>query len=43
MQAITLPDAFVENSLENYLTFNNTANPPKTWWWGVRNVSVSSP
>jgi hypothetical protein len=42
VQAITLPDALVENSLENYLTFNNTANPPKTWYWGVRNVSADA-
>jgi archaellum component FlaF (FlaF/FlaG flagellin family) len=40
VQAITLPDAFVNDSSDNYLTFNNTANPPNKWWWGVRKVSV---
>ena len=37
---IVLPDAAVFDDEENELTFNNTYNPPKTYWWGVRNVSV---
>ena len=40
VQTITLPDALVNDSSDNYLTFNHTANPPKQWYWGVRNVSV---
>jgi subtilisin family serine protease len=43
MQVITLPDAFVNDSSTNYLTFNNTPNPPYQYYWGVRNVSVSVP
>ena len=43
VQTITLPDALVNDSSDNYLTFNNTRNPPNTWWWGVRNVSVDVP
>lgn len=37
---VTLPDAWVEDSGQNVLTFDNTRNPPKLFWWGVRNVSV---
>jgi subtilisin family serine protease len=43
VQVITLPDAFVNDSSTNYLTFNNTFNPPRRFWWGVRNVSVDVP
>jgi len=38
--SVTLPDAWVEDSGPNVLTFDNTRNPPKLFWWGVRNVSV---
>jgi C1A family cysteine protease len=37
---VVLPDALVFDDSENVLTFDNTYNPPKTYWWGVRNVSV---
>jgi hypothetical protein len=40
VQAVTLPDEFVNESSDNYLIFNNTYNPPNSWYWGVRNVSV---
>jgi len=43
MQTITLPDALVYDSSNNYLTFNNTSNPPSQWYWGVRNVSAGVP
>ena len=39
-QAIVLPDGYVNDSSVNLLTFSNTYNPPKTYWWGVRNVSL---
>jgi len=37
-QAIVLPDGYVYDASENLLTFTNTHNPPKTYWWGVRSV-----
>lgn len=37
---VTLPDGWVEDSGTNVVTFDNTRNPPKLFWWGVRNVSV---
>jgi hypothetical protein len=37
---IVIPDSFVSNSDFNVLTFNNTYNPPRTYWWGVRDVSI---
>jgi hypothetical protein len=40
VKAITLPDALVNNSSNNYLKFNNTGNPPNEYYWGVRKVSV---
>ncbi|MEW6443721.1 MAG: hypothetical protein AB1640_22490 [bacterium] len=40
---LALPDAAVVDSGTNVLTFDNTYNPPKTFVWGVRNMSVSSP
>jgi hypothetical protein len=43
LQVITLPDALVNDSSANYLTFNSTSNPPNQYWWGVKNVSVSVP
>jgi len=29
-----------DDNLTNTITFNNTANPPGTNWWGVRNVKL---
>ena len=43
LQVITLPEALVNDSSDNFLTFSNTNNPPNRWLWGVRNVSVSVP
>ncbi len=43
MQTITLPDALVNDSSNNYLTFNNTSNPPNQYYWGMRNVSAGVP
>jgi hypothetical protein len=40
MQAVVLPDDAVYDASVNLLTFTNTYNPPKTYWWGVRNVSL---
>jgi hypothetical protein len=37
-QAIVLPDGYVNDSSVNLLTFSNTRNPPKTNYWGVKNV-----
>jgi len=37
---VTLPDSKVFDNRPNVLTFDNTYNPPKTFLWGVRNVSV---
>jgi photosystem II stability/assembly factor-like uncharacterized protein len=40
VRSIVLPDALVLDADENVLTFNNTYNPPKTYWWGVGGVSI---
>ena len=37
---IVLPDADVMDGQVNILTFNNTSNPPNTYAWGVRKVSI---
>jgi hypothetical protein len=37
---VLLPDGLVADSGTNVLTFDNTSNPPKTYAWGVRNVSL---
>jgi hypothetical protein len=37
-QMVTLPDAHVNDSATNTLTFNCTGNPPKSWKWGVKEV-----
>ena len=39
-QAVVLPDGYVNDSSVNLLTFTNTYNPPKTYWWGARNVTL---
>jgi hypothetical protein len=38
VQTVILPDNLVNDSSTNILTFNNTYNPDKTYFWGVRNV-----
>jgi Cytochrome c bacterial/Cytochrome c554 and c-prime len=40
-QSVTLPDSLIDDSSENLLTFKNTYNPPKLYWWGVRSVSIA--
>jgi 3',5'-cyclic AMP phosphodiesterase CpdA len=37
---IILPDLLVNDTGTNVLIFDNTDNPPQTFWWGVRQVSV---
>ncbi|MEW6442812.1 MAG: hypothetical protein AB1640_17885 [bacterium] len=37
---ILVPDEFVNNSSTNLVIFRNTRNPPKKYWWGVRNISL---
>ncbi len=37
---VTLPESKVFDNRPNVLTFDNTFNPPKTYLWGVRNVSI---
>ena len=37
---VVIPDDLVFDSGTNVLTFNNTYNPPKTYWWGVGKVSL---
>ncbi len=37
---LTLSDSLVVDDSRNILTFDNTRNPPNTWWWGVRNVQL---
>jgi hypothetical protein len=39
---VLLPDALLNDSGLNVLVFDNTGNPPSSWWWGVREVSVES-
>ena len=39
-QVLPIPDRLVNDNAENYLTFNNTFNPPNVYWWGVRFVTV---
>jgi len=37
-RVVRVPDGLVSNTRPNVVTFDNTANPPKTFIWGVRNV-----
>ena len=37
---ITIPDEWIMDAGTNVITFNNTRNPPKSYWWGVADVSV---
>jgi hypothetical protein len=39
---IVLPDSMVNDAAINTLVFDNTFNPPKVLWWGVRNVAIQS-
>ena len=43
LQTIFIPAYYVDDSCTNILTFRNTRNPPKTTWWGVRNVHLTDP
>ena len=38
--SINLPDSLVNNTGQNIVEFQNTYNPPNTYWRGVGNVSV---
>jgi hypothetical protein len=41
VQSAKIKDIFLcDDNLTNIITFNNTANPPGTNWWGVRNVTL---
>jgi len=37
---VVLPDALIKDASVNFIVFDNTQNPPKSDWWGVRQVSV---
>jgi len=37
---LELPENLINHSSDNQLAFNNTSNPPQTYIWGVRNVSI---
>ena len=39
-RTLVLPDALVNDAGINVLIFDSSRNPPKEWYWGVRNVSV---
>jgi predicted GH43/DUF377 family glycosyl hydrolase len=40
-RTLLLPDAFTNDAGINVLIFDNTSNPPRESYWGVRNVSVA--
>jgi hypothetical protein len=40
LRILLLPDGIVFDGGTNVLTFSNTYNPPKTYAWGVGNVSI---
>ena len=35
-RTVLLPDAYVNDGVLNFLTFDNSNNPPNLYWWGVR-------
>ena len=37
---VVLPNALVNDAGVNVIVFDNTKNPPKSDWWGVRQISV---
>jgi hypothetical protein len=37
---IVLPDGMVNDAAINTLVFDNTFNPPKVLWWGIRNAAI---
>jgi len=39
-QTLIIPDSYVNDSSTNILTFRNTRNPTRSFWWGVRNISL---
>ncbi|GEM_PF-6163347 len=41
-RTIVLPDTLVNDTATNVLIFDNTRNPPQTWFWGVRGVSINA-
>jgi predicted GH43/DUF377 family glycosyl hydrolase len=41
-RTLALPDDRVYDNAINVLIFENTQNPPRAWFWGVRNVSVAA-
>ncbi len=40
-RSILLPDSLVDDNGKNSLIFDNTMNPPKGWFWGIRNVEIA--
>lgn len=40
VRTLVLGDAGVRDGELNRLTFDAAGNPPNTWWWGVRQVSI---
>lgn len=42
LQTVLLPDNVVDDNQTNTLTFDNTYNPQRKIWWGVRSVSVKA-
>lgn len=40
MQKVVLPEEYLKKNDINIVRFTNTYNPPNTYWWGVRNVSL---
>lgn len=39
---VLLPDSLVNDSKPNSIIFDNTKNPPQSWVWGVRQVTVET-
>ena len=40
---LLLPEILINDTELNFIVFKNFRNPPKSWHWGVGNVSVISP
>jgi hypothetical protein len=40
MEKVALPEEYLKKDGINIVRFNNTYNPPNTYWWGVRNISL---
>lgn len=41
IKVLTLPDKWVNDHSKNTLIFDHVNNPPKSWWWAVRNVNFT--